>query len=180
MLVYIYIYTYIRTYIHIYIHMDDRNNAVRGNVKLPELSNFPPTGKLFRYLLLSLLFITYYFLSWVKPFRPKKERRCKYKLSKKKNQTRIAGQNFWSYLLLKKRNASCTKSKSVYTKAEGSLHRSTQFCIAGDGILINGSTVFVSYLYTVVSEILRTSVVQDFLCGFLLPRNYSDGSTYFC
>jgi hypothetical protein len=37
--------------------------------------------------------------------------------------------------------------------------------IAGDDILINGSAVFVSYLYTVVSEILRTSAVNRFLCG---------------
>ena len=64
-------------------------------------------------------------------------------------------QKFWLYSLLKK-NSSRTKSKSVYMDAKSSLHRSTRLYIAGDGILINGSTVFMPYLYTELSEILGT------------------------
>ena len=52
-------------------------------------------------------------------------------------------------------------------EAESTLHRSTRLYIAGDSIVINGLTVFVSYLYTVVSDILEISAVKDSCVGYL-------------
>ena len=163
------------------IYMVDRNNAGRGNVKrqLPELSNFPPYGELF-----VAIYLCHYFSSLI-IFSCRlnlSDQRTKYtaKINCRRRKTK-QGLRARTFGLIQcwKKYSSCTKPKSIYTDAESTLQRSTRLCIAGDSILINGSTVFVSYLYTVVSEILGTSIVQEFVCGLILPRNYSDGSAYF-